>query len=150
MEGIAQPGDLRRLAEHDADDVESRARPLDVGPSGVIASSVPQRVALLPIHGGLRISELRRRARFHFDEHESILVPDHQIDLASSGSRAVVARHDSASVGTQVTMREIFAQASMIGAQGAPPDGIAGAVQQRKQVHFKTSNSNVITFPRTT
>ena len=91
---------------------------------------------LLVVDGATGFAEFIRVARLHFHEREPLSVPDHQVDLAVAGRRAVIACDHSTAVAPQEAVRQVFADAAMVVAVGSAPQGIGSAVNQAEHGLF--------------
>src|SRR5262249_37742460 len=103
---------------------------------------------LFRIHGPLRSAEFGACPGFHFDENHRFFVPCNYVDFSAARVGAIAPRDDCAAVLPQMAMGKIFSQAPVVMWKLATPQNVRGAIQ--KPDHFRTSNSNSITLPRTT
>ena len=133
MEGVAEPLDSARRQDHRYN-IETYVLPLHAGTPGVVAGGAGEMELLLGVDGALGFPECRTVAGFHFDEDQLFAVPDYQIDLAMAGRGAIIAGHYGATAAPQITMRQVFSQASVIVFEGTSPKGIGRAINEAEHL----------------
>jgi hypothetical protein len=109
---------------------------------------VRQVTLLFGIHRAIRRAELRRRTRLYFHKNQRVALPRDQIDFAAARIGTVAPRHNRTPVAAQKPVGEVFADAAVVIGQAPAAQRICRAIDEAH--HFSTSNSNSITFPRTT
>lgn len=129
MKRVAEPLDSARRQDHRYH-IETYVLPLHAGTPGVVAGGADQMELLLGADGALGFPEFRTVAGLHLDEDQLFAVPDYQIDLAVAGRGAIIAGHYGATAAPQITMRQVFSQASVIVFEGTAPQGIGRAVYE--------------------
>src|SRR5579872_4070046 len=114
VENVAHPLDAARRQNH-RDDIEAHAVPLDAGAAGVVLRGAREVLALIGVHRAIGFAEIGGLAGFHFDEDQATVIPDHEVELAAAGGRAIVARHHGAAAAPEEAMRQVLAETPVIG-----------------------------------
>ncbi len=95
------------------DHIESHQVRIRFGAPHVVTGRAAQRDELIGVHVPFRRIEFARRARFHFDEYQSIPVFSRfardEIDLPAPLGRSPVSGDDQQAQTTKVAMSQIFA-----------------------------------------
>src|SRR6185369_2674085 len=146
-----QQSNLRRLAQHDADYVETHMLPRRISFPGILPSDAHQMAPLLRIHCLFRWTEFVRRASLDFYDHQILAVACDQIRLGVAGGEPVIPRNDRVSLLAQEPMRQIFAAAArgLVSIPSPPPTGVSQRIQTAQNHDLITCNRHSITLPRT-
>src|SRR5260370_21882396 len=154
MKGIRKPLDAGRLAENDPHDIETHTVPVEAGAAGVVAGGTFEEAFLVGVHGALGWFHIAARSGFDLDDCQIGSIPADQVEVGTAEGRAIISRHDHYSRGAQEAVREILGLASRGQTPGpeSPASQVSHPVGQLvcPRDHLITSNSNSITFPRTT
>ena len=89
--------------------------------------------ALFAVDRGIGIAMGGVLARLHFHEDEFGGMPCDEIDLSAARPRDVIAGDDGAAVASQVTVGDIFAEASVVVGMCSSTKRVGGAIDQSEQ-----------------